>query len=247
MAEVIRSIFALLLSLLIPGLAFAALEFPRGMTRADRRAALDVLGAGAMVKILGDPYPLGGYSGWEMGLSVEQMDTSSISRLGQQQVHRQDQTRIFNLVLGKGLYYNIDFFLQFAPPGQGEEFSSFGGVVRWGFYESQNWPINLSLQLGANSGNFQNLVATTSQTMDLIFGYNLVDLSVFLGGGLARSSGLFIGGTGGITDDNETQSEAISNTRYIAGLSYRWEKFFLAGEYSHSNTPVFSAKLGFRY
>lgn len=216
------------------------------MSSADRRIALDILGSGTTVKTLGDPYPLGGYSGYELGVSVEQLDTTDISKLGNQAA-KQEHLRYWMLTLGKGLYYNLDFYLQFAPTGQSEQFSSFGGAIRWGFHELQNYPISFSMQIAGTSSSYQNLINTSTQTLSLIATYNMVDASIYGSMGFVRASGLFIGGASGITDTNETQSESTTANHYAVGLSYRFQKMFVAGEFDYTGTNVFSAKVGMRY
>lgn len=216
------------------------------MTSSDRRIALDILGSGTTVKTLGDPYPLGGYSGFEVGISLEQLQTGDIARLGNTATEQQ-ALRYWMFTVGKGLFYNVDFFLQFAPIGQNEQFASFGGAVRWGFHELQNYPVNFSLQIAGNSASFQNLINTSTQTLALVAGYNLVDMSLYGSVGFVRASGLFIGGSNGITDTNETHTESTSANHYSIGLSYRIQKVFVAAEYDYTGTNVFSAKIGMRY
>lgn len=229
-----------------------ALDIPRNMNSDNRKVALDILGSSTMTKSLADPYALGGYSGFEIGVSLEQLDTSDMARLGTDVsgtgVPRQQKTaNYWTITLGKGLYHNIDFFLQFAPLGQSDDFSSFGGSLRWGFYQLQSWPVYFAFQLGANSCNFQNLISTSTQTVDLITGYDLVNMSLYGGVGMVRAAGQFIGGTGGVTSDHETHTEATSGNHYFAGLSYRFGNVFTAAEYDYVSTNVLSAKIGVRY
>lgn len=237
---------ALIAILFIPSFTFASLQIPRGLSSSDRRIALDILGSGTAVKTLGDPYPLGGYSGFEIGLSLEQLQTGDIAKLGNTAVG-QESLRYWMFTVGKGLFYNVDFFLQFAPIGQNEQFSAFGGALRWGFHELQNYPVNFSLQIAGNSSSFQNLINTSTQTLSLVVGYNLVDWSIYGSAGFVRASGLFIGGSDGITDTNETHTESTTANHYSVGVSYRFRKLFAAAEFDYTGTNVFSAKIGLRY
>ena len=61
--------------------AWAGLSFPSSLTSHDRGQVLAILGYGSAVKILDNPYPLGGYSGLEIGLSTEFINTSQIAKL----------------------------------------------------------------------------------------------------------------------------------------------------------------------
>ncbi|PWU15790.1 MAG: hypothetical protein C5B49_11340 [Bdellovibrio sp.] len=240
-----------LLSFVIPFIfspnGWCLLPIPRGLSSADCLRALGILGHGTLVKPLGDPYPLGGYTGLEVGLSWEHLLTADIAKLGQQQVPEQDDTSYFVITMGKGLFYNVDFFLQFSPLGQSEQYSSFGGALRWGFYETTNWPVHFSLQIAGNSSNFQNLITTTNQEIDLFMGYSFVDISVYAGIGMVRSSGLFMGGSGGITDSNDTLSQAATVGHGLFGFSYRYRDLFAALEIDNVGSNVVSSKIGMRF
>lgn len=227
--------------------SYASLGIPRELSSDNRKVALDILGSSTMTKAVADPYALGGYSGFEVSLGLEQIDTSDLFRLGNGSASPQSAARYWLVTLGKGLFYNVDFFVNFAPLRQEEDFSSFGGAVRWGFYQMTALPVYFSAQVGANSSSFQNLINTSTQTADLLMGYDLVDLSLYGGIGVVRASAIFIGGAGGVTSDRETHTESTTNNHYFAGLSYRIGKVFAAFQYDYVSTNVFSAKIGLRY
>lgn len=224
----------------------ALLAIPNQLTLADRQDALKVLGTSTSVKIVGDPYPLGGFSGILVGLTLGQIATQGLGRLGSGSLV-QPETRLLLVTLGKGLFYNVDFFLQFAPPGQSEEFTNFGAAVKWAFYESPDLPFYLSLQIGGNGSSFQNLISTTTQSFDLLAGYNFIRTSLYSGVGIVRASGLFMGGAGGVTDTNATHAESLSTLHYILGVSYKWDSFFVAGQFDRAGSNVISLKMGLRF
>lgn len=240
--------FLILLFLLASGFsqAQAMLKIPVGMSDADRQTALKILGLGTGFRNLGDPYPLGGYMGFEVGVSYELLSTASVARLGTGTAPQGD-TSYTNITLGKGLFYDVDFYLQFSPLGQSEKFSSFGGALRWGMMEMENLPVHFSLQAAATSASFQNKINTTTQNFDLVGGWNFEDLVLFGGVGLIRSSGLFIGGASGITDNGETVTESVNETHSFLGVSVKYGTYFFAAQMDRASQAVYALKLGVRY
>jgi len=236
----------LICSLLMTSIAHAAIQIPTALTTSDRQTALRILGLGTGYKTIGDPYPLGGYMGFEIGLSYELLSTAGIAGLGSG-TGVQGDTSYLNLTLGKGLFYDVDFYLQFSPLGQSEKFSSFGGALRWGVLELQNVPVHFSLQLAANSASFQNKINTTTQSFDLVGGWNLQDIVFYGGVGFIRSSGTFIGGASGVNDTEDTLTEAVSDTHSFAGISVKYGTYFVAAQMDRSSQVVYALKMGVRY
>lgn len=226
--------------------SWSLLQIPTALTQKDRDAALEILGYGTAVKILDDPYPLGGYSGFEIGLSSEILSTAEISRLGAKST-TQSETSYQTINVGKGVYNNIDTFLQFSFLGQQENMAHFGGQVRWGFYQAEYLPVYLSLNVHGASTNFQNLISTTAYGLDLIAGFKEGDVTLFFGGGPIKAQGVFSGGSGGVTDTGETLKNSLQDSRFLAGLNIKFDKIFVSLELDRYSYPVYSAKLGFRF
>lgn len=238
--------FLFFLFLILPSTGQAAIQIPSNMGAADRQAALRVLGLGTGYKLLGDPYPLGGYMGFELGVSYEMLSTSAISALGSG-ASKQSDLSYANFTMGKGLFYDVDFYLQFAPLGQHEKFSSYGGAIRWGVLELESAPVHFSLQAAANSASFQNKINTTTQNFDLVGGWDFQDLVLYGGVGFIRSSGTFIGGATGVTDTNETLTEAVSESHTFAGLSVKYDTYFLSVQVDRASQLIYALKMGVRY
>src|SRR6266404_3530405 len=102
-----------------------AFDIPHGLNESDRREIIRTLGVNAATKMLDNPYPLGGYSGFEVGLSTEFIDIRDIRRLGCQPgqpgctnttVSDESEWRYSRLTIGKGLYEDIDVFFHFLTP-----------------------------------------------------------------------------------------------------------------------------------
>lgn len=227
--------------------AGATLEIPKSLNSSDRKKVLEILGFSSASKILGNPYPLGGYSGIEIGYTTEVISTGEISRLGGRTQTSQSETSFSTLTLGKGLYHNVDVYLQFSPFSQTEAISSFGGQLRWGFYQAEYLPAHLSLIISGNNTNFQNKINTATQGTDLVAGFSVQDLTLYTGIGMVRSIGTFVGGTNGVTSDGSTATEDMSTSHYLAGINIKFSKLFLALQLDRYAQSTYSAKLGTRF
>lgn len=239
----------------------AQVGFPRNMNSADRQTLLQILGFGTASKIVGDPYPLGGYSGWTVGLSQDVLSTGEISQLGLSNVNRQTDMSLVSIFLGKGLYNDFDLFLNFIPPGQIEEISGFGGQIRWGVFQADYLPLHGALVAHSNAVNFQNLVSTSTQGIDSVWGFHLDDVTFFFGGGYIRTQGLFLGGTARLTDVldpsgqvgvdgqvlTETLKENIGGFRTLAGINFKLGSSFLNLQLERVYQTTLTAQLGVRY
>ncbi|MEK7355008.1 MAG: hypothetical protein AAB250_01065, partial [Bdellovibrionota bacterium] len=140
--------------------ASAAILIPANLSASDRVEALKIIGMGTSAKLLSDPYPLGGYDGLEMGLSIESLPTDDLGRLGNRLTAPQQDVAYPKLTIGKGVYNNIDIFIQFTPYTRQDELSQFGGIMRWGFYQAQFQPLSASILLHMNNGNVGNVLTT---------------------------------------------------------------------------------------
>ncbi len=231
--------------------AQAELLLPRALKAEERRPAVEILGGGSQLKFAGDPYPLGGYLGIDVGITRDSVGVRDLGKLGSlaavPEASEQGDVGLWSLTLGKGLYYDVDVFVHFMPFGQGEQVSGFGGGARWLFHEMDRYPIFFSLQGGANSTSFQNLINFSNQSIDLLASYIRGDLSVYLGSGFMRSTGIFHGGAGGVTASGETEIESLSSGRMLGGISYRWDKFYVAGQLDRAFAGNYTVKAGYRF
>jgi hypothetical protein len=238
----------LLIFLLLIGTfpAFANLALPRNLNENERKKATEILGLSSSSKILSNPYPLGGFAGVEIGYSTEVIATGELSRLGSKAAS-QNETNYSLLTIGKGLYNNIDLFIQFTPFTQEESISNFGGQVRWGFYQADYLPAHLSVIASGNTVNFQNKISTVSTGLDLVAGFSAQDVTLYTGIGLIRVIGSFIGGPEGVTDTGASARADISESHYVGGVNLKFSKAFLALELDRYTQATYSAKLGARF
>lgn len=240
------SVLVLMVSTLLGVPAQASLPIPKNLTRAEQRTAAEILGYTTMPKILGNPYALGGYDGVEIGYSFEVLRTDELSRLGSK-TRTQTETSYSVLTFGKGLYHNIDIFFQVSPFTQEESISNFGGQLRWGFFQAEYLPISLSLNMSANTTNFQNLIFSNNQGADLLAAISVQDLTLYTGIGQARAISHFVGGIDGITESGDTGIVDISQMHYLAGINIKLSQVFLALQLDRHTQETYSAKLGLRF
>lgn len=242
--------FGLLLGL-VPGfvfssLAHAALQLPQGLTTADRKEALKIVGFGTAAKVLTDPYALGGFHGFEFGVSIETIPTEDLGRLGNRLSSVQPDVTVPKFTIGKGLYSNLDIFIHFIPYNQTTELSQYGGAIRWGVYEAPSLPLSLSLLAHINTGNINNQLSTRTFGIDAVGGINVEEVSLYAGIGGLQSSGTFVGGNSGVTDTLNKEYESVSGLHTLIGANVRIKQFFAAVQLDRYTQSVISAKLGLR-
>ncbi len=225
----------------------AAFTLPQSMNTGERQEALRIIGLGTSAKSLTDPYSLGGFTGLEVGLSLETIPTEDLARLGSGVSTPQSDVTIPKLTIGKGLYSNLDFFIHFIPYSQQTELSQYGGILRWSFFEASSLPLSASLVAHFNSGNFSNQLTTRSFGLDLVGGINVNEVSLYAGVGGVQATGNFIGGANGITDSTRLETEGVSTLHTLVGGSFRLNKIFVAAQLDHYSQSVVSAKLGLRF
>lgn len=246
-------LFFLLLSLSFA--ADAAVTVPRQLDRNDRIEALEILGFGTAGKVLSNPYPLGGYYGIEMALSFEAVDVRGLSELGDlsgAQAEPQDELVYPTLSFGKGIYGNIDVFFHFIPFIERISLSKFGGLLRWGFFQSNRWPVNLSAVLQAGSSNIDNKIITTSYGYAVVGSFQLWDFSLFAGAGRTQVKGRFMGDSegandSGITDSGLTEQEESGEAHTFFGVSYQPEPIFFTFEVDRIADTSYGLRMGFRF
>lgn len=242
--------FILLLSFIAlstPIAARASVLIPGQLTQNDREEALRIVAFGTSTKLLSDPYPLGGYAGFEVGISIENLPTQDLGNLGAGLNAPQQEVAFQKISVGKGLYNNIDLFIHFTPYNRQAELSQFGGAVRWSFYQATFLPLSSSFLVHYNGGNIGDQMTTRSYGLDWISGINVNNMSLYAGAGLLQARGTFIGGTEGITDTNELQTEQVNGFHTIVGTTVRISSVFIAFEIDRYTQPVFSGKLGLRF
>lgn len=249
------ALFCNILGTVICAVASATtIQIPKDMDTTDRRQAVRILGFGTSSKILTDPYPLGGYSGFEVGVSMESLPVGELSHLGNRQSTPQQDVSYAKFTIGKGLYNNVDFFLQFIPFSEGKEISQYGGILRWGFIQGTSFPYSLSALVHTNSTNINNQVTTRTYGVDLIAGINVSNVALYAGGGPLQCRGRFNGGlseagntNSGLTDSGVLETENVFGGHAMLGANVHMEPVFVSMQIDRYETTVYSAKLGMRF
>ena len=253
---------ALLIALFFSSTA-SAVVIPRDLDRSDRDQVIRLLGLSTSTKLLTNPFPLGGYSGFEVGLSLELIDVRDLAELGITSTDGDKELRYPRLTIGKGLYNNIDMFLHFAPQTAGSELTSFGGAVRYSFYEAQFLPVNISAVLSADHVNVNDQFESMTLGAELIAGLYINQFSLYMGVGQLRSSGTFIAGdlaqpvipddvTVDINDPDvngstRTVEQTVNQIHTMAGITVHFNDVFMAAQIDRYPDPVYSARLGLRF
>lgn len=245
------SLVCLVLMYLQTGIAAPIL--PTGLAdlpERDQVEVLGVLGFGTATKILENPYPLGGHQGVSFGVTSEYLNTQDLSTFG----NKTSSQREFNynvITLSKGLFYDIDFMLQFAPYPQKEEFRNFGAQVRWQFYSYKFIPGGLSFIVHRSESNFSGLFQSLTNVFDLVSTFYLEDIALYFGYGGARSNGVFEGGGvngyKGVTASGRTSEVELYKSHALFGLCLEFDKTFFALSVEKYWNTVYGAKLGYRF
>lgn len=226
--------------------AWSVTTLPKNLNQTERVRALEILGFGSAPKILDNPYPLGGYSGIEVGLSSEYIPLEDLATLGAK-TSDNGELNYYTLSFAKGLFHNIDIHVHFTPFIQGENIQSFGGQLRWGFFETNFFPFCLSTVVYAGGANFSNLINISTVGADVIGTVALDNFAIFFGGGRARAIGRFIGGADGITDSQETTDQDVTESHSVFGINVDISKMFVTLEIDRYTDSVYSGKVGFRF
>nr|WP_295904812.1 hypothetical protein [uncultured Bdellovibrio sp.] len=226
--------------------AQANTALPKNLNKEDRIRVLQILGLGSASKILDNPYPLGGYSGVEIGVSSEFIPVEDLASLGSKTTDK-GEYNYYTLTLGKGLYYNIDTHVYFTPFGQNEDIQSYGAQVRWGFYEAHFFPLTLTAMIYGGGANFSNLINVSTLGGDVIATVAMDNVAIYVGAGQVRAIGRFIGGADGITDNQTTVEEDILEGHSVFGINVDIAKMFIALQIDRYNDSIYSGKLGFRF
>ncbi len=238
----------LVLLLLLSGVAEAK-YLPRLLTIGEQEEVLKILGFGSAAKVIGAPYPLGGYEGVELSVASEFIPMTSIQSSGGLRGDA-DVLRYTTINLGKGIFYDIDTYVfctilqEYAPLGV------FGGQLRWGFYRSEEKPFTASVVFHGSSGNFENQLYTTTLGLSLYGIYSLPYVKIYGGFGQTRSIGTFAAGDltsttePPVTNDGSRNNVERFSFQTTGGVTFDYQKYFLALEWNRFVEASYAVKFG---
>lgn len=237
----------LLLTICLATIANAGVEIPTGMDNDDREAAVRILGFGTSSKILSDPYPLGGYHGLEIGLTIENLPAEDLGQLGNTVANPQKDVTYPKISIGKGLFEHVDAFVNFIPYTQKLDQTQYGGIIRWGLYQAKYLPITISGSLNFNNANLNNQISTRTVGVDIVGGINADLAALYVGVGPIQSRGRFIGGASGVTDTGATEVATVNGIHTMLGANVRFATMFVAMQIDKYENTTYSGKLGVRF
>lgn len=231
-----------------------AFDLPTGLKVSDLSDMVEILGYPTNTKFLSNPFPLGGHSGFEVGFTSEFIDTTDLSRLGTS-ASQQSSIQYNSFSLGKGLYYNIDVFVNFIPFANSSEISDYGGILKWNFYQAEYLPISISIIGHINTVNIQDLFLNEAKGWDILAGFNLKTVALYAGAGQQYARSTF---SQNILDTSDSQiQQAMSSQGTIVthnsrihsfiGLQVSVSSIFFAAQIDRNDQPAYSAKLGMRF
>ena len=226
-----------------------AVDIPKNLKASDLSEMVQILGHSTSSKFLSNPFPLGGYSGFEIGLSTEVINTTDLSHLGSGTT-KQSSFQYNRLTFAKGLYNNVDVFVHFIPISTSNEISEYGGILKWTFYQAPFYPFSLSALGHINTMNIQNSFVNETMGWDLLGGINLTTFALYFGGGDQRTRSTFaqnILDPALSLDSSGTLIVRESQLHSFIGMNIDFASFFIAGQIDRYEQPVYSAKLGLRY
>ncbi len=230
-----------------------ALDLPTGLNHESRVEVIRLVGLGTSSKILSNPFPLGGYPGLEIGLSLELVNVADLSRLGDGTNKDEREFRVPSISIGKGLYKSVDIFFHFVPFSEDSKMSEYGGLARWSFYQARFLPINLSVLLHGNIFNMSDSLITETIGSELIAGISVNSFSLYFGGGFLSSSAQFTAqGPDGVVVSTDpptsrgTIEELVREGHSVVGITLHLFDLFFAAQIDRYREPVYSLKLGLR-
>lgn len=212
------------------------------LTHHQRQQALEILGLGSHTKNISLPTPLGTDSGLEVSLSFEFLNTRSIHNLIQDETS-QHTLYYPKILIGKGIYDKLDFFIEFIPYTATFGISEFGGTLRYHFYQTENgWTFSGTIH--GNNMNFNNQLISHNWGSDLLVGWSSSSLSFFTTIGWAQSNGKFIGGSQGVTESLRDENEQVGTLHTSLGVSTQISPVNIALSYDHYKESTYTIKLG---
>ncbi len=220
----------------------AAIVLPKGMSDGEQEFVLQILGFGTSFRSIDNPYPLGGYSGFEFGVSAEQVPTEDIGYLGNKAPVDRNMTYP-KLSFGKGVFSNVDLFFSFIPFSENSGIGIYSGAVRWGFFQASFFPACFSLIAHATNTNVNNLFISQTMGVDLMSGVNADPFSIYVGVGSLYGEGQF---DRSLSSEDRAFNRIGRTFHTLVGVNAEFDNVFGAFQVDAYNTTIFSLKFGTR-
>ena len=228
--------------------------------KADLKEATQTLGYGTSARFLSNPFPLGGYSGFEVGYTYETVDIQDLYFLSANTTSDEDRLNFSRLSIGKGLFGDVDFFIHFSPFSRDPSINEYGASLKWNFYQARFIPFSLSILTHFNTINIQDDYTNENVGTDLIAGINVENFALYFGGGIISASSTYskstlnactaVGVPAGCDDSfglNPVEArQREKDSHSLVGVHFNFLNFFVAAQIDRYTSPVYSLKLGYR-
>lgn len=237
-----------LCAVLLCNFSAQAKQIPGNLNRDEIDDVSRLLGFTTSTKLLSQPYPLGGFSGLEFGVSQHFIDVQELSALGDGTA-TEDTFSYSQVSVGKGLYNDIDLYMHFVPFSRANQVSEYGVLLKWGYFEASYLPLSLALLVHINSINIEDNFINQSSGFDLLAAINTETISLYFGLGRVRARSQFKSTVLDTSDpifSGSEYKESYSSMHSFVGISAEFYKFFLVGQIDRYKDPVYSFKVGMR-
>jgi hypothetical protein len=236
---------SVLLLMIIPVLSTpsnATLSLPSGLSTGEQQLILQYLGFGSSFHPVDNPYPLGGYSGFEVGVSAHNISTQDIGYYGNRT--SVDRNVIYPLInIGKGIFDNIDLLFSFVPFNESTGIGIYSGALRWCFYQATFVPASFSFLISGSNTNFNNLFNSQITGADIVTGVNVDPFSFYVGAGTVYGQAQF---DSSLTVDGTNTNQVSRAFHTMLGMNVSIAEYFTAIEVDTYNSTVISLKFGAR-
>jgi len=225
-----------------------AFQVPKNLSESDRKKMVREFGIPSSSKLLTNPFPLGGYSGIEIAASYTLINIEKINLLGDESPENKDRIALMELNFGKGIYNDVDIFFSFAPFNFDDQIQTYGGLIRWSFYQAKFFPLNLSVSMGGHFIRANDLFVNETFSFQLTSGINVDNLSFYFGAGQAMAEGTFMGGPNGVLGnaiDEINENQTIG--QLFIGTHIEMDSLFIAAQMDKYSDVFFSGKIGYRF
>lgn len=218
-------------------------EIPK-LNREDLVPAIQILGFGTADRFLSNPFPLGGFTGIEIGYSYEVIDVQDLAFLGAGTADQKDDLAFSRLTVAKGLFNDLDASIHFTPFSQSVSISEYGAGLKWNFYQANFIPFSLSALANYSSVNIEDVYANESLGLDLMGGINVDSFALYFGGGQVDARSSFAPAI--LNYSATTAKESARTSHSFVGVHFEISSFFVAAQIDRYVDPVYSLKLGYR-
>ena len=217
--------------------------FPTALDATDRQEMAQLLGFSSAMKLVSDPYPLGGYEGLQLGLVGESIPVGEFRNWGDGS-GQSSNLSFASFQIAKGIYKNWDGFVNFALQLGGSTVSSYGAMLRWTFFESQRIPLSMAVNLHGSNNNFANLITGDSAGVLLDIGLYFEKFSSYLAVGRMTANYQF---DASLNRDPVAAFGSASDVHLRIGGVYHLRPFFIGLEWNRHLIQHLSLQIGLRY